>query len=77
MNRSILNRLERLEAAVPGDLIVEYSKEDEAIRETMERFCKRCREDGVIYSFKVVDGNRMDDIDMLIELIDDKAKDIL
>ena len=74
MNNSILRRLKQLEDAAPDDLIVEYRKEDEKIRKTMKVFCSECRADGIIYNFKVIDGNKMDDIDMLICLIDDYAK---
>ena len=77
MNNSILNRLKRLEEATPGDLIVEYSKGEEVTRSTMKTFCNQCRADGVIYNFKVVDGNKMEDIDLLIQLIDEEAKGTL
>lgn len=77
MHSNILKRLEALENSVPGDLVVEYCKEDETLRKTMREYCRDCRENGVIYSFKVVDGSRMDDIDLLIQLIDDCAKDAL
>lgn len=77
MKQSIMRRLEQLEAAVPGDLIVEYSKGDELEQSTMKEFCRLCRKDKVIYAFKVVDGNRMDDIDLLIKLIDEQAKGTL
>ena len=77
MNSRTVRRLERLEKVVPGDLVVEYIKDNNPIRNTMIEFCKECRTDGVIYNFKIVDGNRMDDIDLLINLIDDNAKDKL
>ena len=77
MNSKILRRLEQLERTVPSDLIVEYIKDDETVRNTMKEFCKECRETGMICRFRVVDGTRMDDIDMLIALIDDCAKDAL
>lgn len=77
MNNGILKRLERLEKAVPSDLIVEYAKGDDAVRSTMKEFCQECRADGKMYTFKVVDGSRMEDIDMLIALIDDEVKNIL
>lgn len=77
MKQSIMRRLEQLEAAVPGDLIVEYSKGNELTRSTMKEFCRLCRSDRVIYTFKVVDGSRMEDIDLLIKLIDEQAKGTL
>lgn len=75
--KNILRRLEQLEASVPGDLIVEYSKEYELVRSTMREYCRVCRADRVIYTFRVVDGNKMEDIDMLIKLIDEQAKGTL
>ena len=77
MNVSILKRLEQLEKAVPNDLIIEYQKDSEMVRKTMKEFCNECRESGTVYKFRVVDGNRMDDIDMLIELVDELAKGTL
>lgn len=71
MNCNILKRLKQLEDAAPNDLIVEYYKKEEMVRNTMKVFCQECRRDGVIYNFKVVDGNNMDDIDILIHLLDD------
>lgn len=77
MNSKILRRLEQLEKMTPSDLVVEYEKHDEVRRNTMIEFCRECRTDGVIYSFKIVDGSRMDDIDLLIQLIDEEAKGTL
>lgn len=77
MNSRTLRRLEQLEKNVPGDMIVEYTKGDAVVRDSMKEFCRECRAAGVIYGFRVVDGNRMDDIDMLIQLIDDSAKEVL
>lgn len=77
MKNEILRRLERLEKMTPSDLVVEYEKHDEVRRKTMIEFCRECRADGVIYSFRIVDGSRMDDIDLLIELIDEEAKGTL
>lgn len=75
MNDRILRRLERLEKIVPAQLIVEYCKGDSVYRKSMKDFCRECRTDGKVYKFKVVDGTKMDDIDMLIQLIDELAKD--
>ena len=77
MNGRTISRLERLEKMAPSDLIVEYSRKDETVRKTMVEFCRECRADGIIYKFKVVDGSRMEDIDLLIELIDCEAKGTL
>lgn len=77
MNSRTMARLERLEHLAPGELIIEYNKGSETVRNTMKEFCRECRAAGVIYSFRVVDGNKMQDIDMLISLIDDQAKEIL
>lgn len=77
MNSRTIRRLERLEKFVPGYLVVEYLKNSDPVRKTMIEFCKECRSDGLIYNFEIVDGNRMEDIDLLINLIDDYAKDKL
>ena len=77
MNVSILRRLEQLEKTVPDDLVVEYQKDEEMLQTTVKEYCAKCRADGVMHNFRVVDGNRIDDIDMIIGLIDEIAKDTL
>lgn len=58
-----------------SNLIVEYKKSGQTIRQSVSKYCQTCYEDGMMYTFKIVDGNNMNDIDSIIALIDAVAKE--
>ena len=80
-NRAIEKRIEALEKRVGTATAIVRTRfpEDKTSQKIpFADFIKRCREDSVIYKFKIV-GNTgtMKDIDSLISLIDDYAFDRL
>ncbi len=56
---------------VATQLMVEYEKEGEVIRQSVEEYCSTCRRDKQMYAFKVIGGSDMNGIDDVIALIDD------
>lgn len=70
---NISKRLERLERIAPHDLVVLFDKNGTEHRTTVKEYSQICREDGVMYSFRIVDGTKFDDIDLITSLIDDMA----
>jgi len=76
MNKEILNRLEELERKMnPKDTKVKtmFPGDEEERIVTMPEFIARCRKDSQIYSFKIVSGENLEQMDSFIGLIDDYA----
>ena len=71
MNNSILQRLAKLEAKVPSDLIVRYEIGEESYESTVKEYARVCLDDGKMYPFHVVGGNRLEDVDILFPLFED------
>lgn len=71
MNNSILQRLARLEAKAPAGLIVRYEIGEETYQGTVKEYERVCMEDGKMYPFHVVSGNKLEDLDTLLRLWED------
>lgn len=84
--KSILARLEALEAKAPGTLILEITLDDGSTKEVnfseiMAMKKEPCYEDGMYYPgvppFRIVSGNNLNELDKVIETTVGKCVDII